>query len=148
MLLENYKLSQEAIWLPGNTPSSKNEKIKTKWGIVEGPICKAYRKKYTKYYSRNAQAFRETKVGISKPYLVGFHFVRDSARRFDFHNIVQIVADIMVDKMWIFDDCMDEFIPVPLKNSNGKYFSKDTSDPGVYVKILNKKSNDQSKISK
>lgn len=68
------------------------------------------------------------------PIKIGFHFVRQTKHRFDFHNAVQIIADLMVAHDFIEDDDMDCFIPVPLKK-NGRWYSYDKENPGVYIKI-------------
>lgn len=68
---------------------------------------------------------------------MGFHFVRGTKHKFDFHNAVQIVADLLVAHDFIEDDNMDCFIPIPYK-INDNWFSYDKENPGVYIKIYNK----------
>ncbi len=46
------------------------------------------------------------------PIFVVFHFIRKTARRWDFVNIVQGVADAMVKAGYIPDDDVEHFIPV------------------------------------
>jgi galactose-1-phosphate uridylyltransferase len=74
-----------------------------------------------------------------KPYplSIGFHFVRGSKHKFDFHNAVQIIADLLVAHDFIEDDNMDCLIPYPLE-INGKYYTYDSKNPGVYISIFNK----------
>lgn len=69
------------------------------------------------------------------PLKIGFHFIRNSKRKFDFHNAVQIVADLLVAHDFIEDDNMDYFIPMPLKYK-GQWYSIDKENPGVIIKIF------------
>ena len=78
--------------------------------------------------------WRTIRRGKSLPLVVQFHFVRDSKRKFDFQNAVQIIADLLVAHDFIEDDDMDNFIPVPFKK-DGKWYSVDKGRPGVYLKI-------------
>jgi hypothetical protein len=66
------------------------------------------------------------------PIVVGFHFVRDSNRRWDFHNAVQILADLFVAHGFLPDDDVEHLIPVPLL-CRGKWYSLDQRSPGVYI---------------
>jgi monomeric isocitrate dehydrogenase len=140
------------IWLDGNVPSLKNSKIKTSRGIFPSKTVKKYlqnigiqkysvREKIVKGYVTKPNKFGELTSDFKKaasnkkyPLKIGFHFVRNSKRSFDFHNAVQIIADLMVAHDFIEDDDMDHFIPVPLK-IKGKYYSIDKERPGVYIKI-------------
>lgn len=73
--------------------------------------------------------------GLQKPLMIGFHFVRDSKRKYDYCNMLQICQDMMVKHQWIEDDNVDEMYPVPFK-VDGKYSTVDKSKPGVYIKVL------------
>jgi len=66
---------------------------------------------------------------LEKPYRVTFQFIRDSKRRFDYHNAIQIIMDMMVQYGWIEDDNADEILPVflPYKYMKG--------NGGVYIGI-------------
>jgi hypothetical protein len=141
------------IWIDGNVPSSKNSKVKGANGIFSSKTVKRYlsglgiqrysvgRKEITGYKTKPnlfealRPEFEKALAGKDSPIWVGFHFVRDSKRKFDFHNIVQIVADLMVAHDFIEDDDMDHFIPVPFK-IKGKLYSLDRENPGVYIKIM------------
>lgn len=140
------------IWLDGNVPSLKNSKIKTSRGIFPSKTVMKYLrflgiKKYSVTrkevhgYTRRDNLFENLRPQIEKatkgleyPYKVGIHFVRDSKRNFDFHNAVQIIADLMVAHDFIEDDDMNHFIPVPFK-LNGQYFSYNKEKPGVFIKL-------------
>ena len=66
---------------------------------------------------------------------IGFYFVRDSRRKFDFVNLVQTIQDIMVRSEWLPDDNMDEMVPVPIE-IDGWCYRVDKNQPGVYIVVL------------
>lgn len=141
------------IFIKENVPSLKNSKIKTSRGIFPSKTVKKYlqklgiqkysvSKKTVQGYVTRPNEF----MNISKqwneeiknkeyPLKIGFHFIRNSKRKFDFHNAVQIVADLLVAHDFIEDDNMDYFIPVPLKYK-GQWYSIDKENPGVIIKIF------------
>lgn len=145
-------LNGNLIFIPFNTPSLKNSKIKTTRGIFSSPIVKKYlsnlgihsysvrRKEVLSYKTKEniieklRPEFEKELNGINPPFEIGFHFVRDSKRKFDFHNIVQIIADLLVAHNIIKDDNMDFFLPYPL-NLDDKFYSVDKNNPGVYLYI-------------
>jgi hypothetical protein len=143
------------IFLPFNVPSLKNSKIATTIGkgankrtilLPSKPVknylqklgIRSYGKKGVDEYATKENIFRQSVddyfVDCPKPVIVKFHFVRDSKRRFDFHNVVQIVADLLVAHRFIEDDNMDYFLPVPMM-LDGKWYTVDKLKPGVYVMI-------------
>jgi len=140
------------IWIPGNVPSLKNSKIKTSRGIFPSKTVKKYlqklgiqkysvSKKIVKGYVTRPNEFEKLRDNFDKalkgktyPIEIGFHFVRDSRRKFDFHNAVQIIADLMVAHGFIEDDNMDYFIPFVLKQDD-KYYSHNPDNSGVIIKI-------------
>ena len=140
------------IWIDGNVPSLKNSKVKTSRGVFASKTVKKYlqtigvvkysvrSKTYENYKTRPnifetlRDVFKKEMEHKEYPIKMGFHFVRNSNRSFDFHNAVQILADLMVAHDYIEDDDMDHFLPVPLK-LKGKWYSVDKDNPGVYIKI-------------
>ncbi len=142
-----------AIFIPGNVPSLKNSKVKTRHGIFASKTVVSYlrslgiqkysvsRKEVTGYKDKSRpnkfEAFRKEigeLINEKGPHKIGFHFVRKSKHKFDFHNAVQIIADLMVAHDFIEDDNMDHFIPFPEKKDN-KWYSYDKENPGVWVKF-------------
>lgn len=139
------------VFIPGNTPSSKNSKIATSRGIFHSKYVKTYLKslgikKYSvtkrtiEYESGASNAFplqdlKRLFNGSTKPAVVGIHFVRKDARKFDFHNISQIVFDLLVASGVLEDDNMDFVIPIPMILDN-KYYSINKEAPGVYIKVF------------
>ncbi len=145
--------SHGKVFIPGNVPSLKNSKIKTKRGVFHSKTVTKYlrslgiqsfsaSKKTVKEYITRPNLFleyiEEFKAQVEKekyPLKIGIHFVRGTRHKFDFHNAVQIIADLLVAHNIIEDDNMDYFLPFPLL-LKGNYYSYDKENPGVYLKIL------------
>ena len=143
---------KNAIFIPGNVPSSKNSKIKTKHGIFASKTVKKYlsnlgiqrysvsKKQVTGFVRRDNEFAKfkdEFKLLVEKSkgdMIISFHFVRATKHKFDFHNMVQIIADLLVAHDFIEDDDMDHFIPMPFKLKN-EWYSYDKDDPGVWIKV-------------
>lgn len=141
------------IFIPGNVPSSKNSRVNTKNGSFASKTVKAYLsslgiqsyssgKKIVKGYVNRPNLieglrdeFLKEIEGKKLPLQIGFHFVRDSKRKFDFHNIVQVSLDLLTAHDIIIDDNMDCAIPFALKIDN-KFYSVDKECPGVWIKII------------
>jgi hypothetical protein len=140
------------IFVPNNIPSSKNSKIATSRGVFMSKTTKKFlaalgiqrfspSKKEVKGYAKKPNLFKELEpqfkeqlIDKEPPYVIGFHFVRGTKHKFDFHNMVQIIADLMVAHDFIPDDDMDYFIPKPFK-VKGNWYSYNKENPGVYIKI-------------
>ena len=138
------------IFIPGNVPSSKNSKVKTARGVfnsktvtkyLRGLGVKSYSMRFKSWdgYKIRPNVFeaivaplREYLKTQTPPHPIGFHFVRDSRRRFDFTNAVQILADLMVCHQVIQDDDMDNFLPY-YRVINGQAYSIDKHKPGVWI---------------
>lgn len=151
--MDDINIQEDAVFIPHNVPSSKNSKVKTKKGVFNSKTVSKYLQKIgvKAYHMRSREvevyktrenifeSFREpiTKMleGKEKPYKFAFHFVRKTRTKFDFHNLVQILADLMVAHRFIDDDDMTQFLPIPFK-INDKWYSVDKNNPGVYIIIL------------
>jgi hypothetical protein len=130
----------EHIFIPGNVPSSKNSKQivqrrlhngKTVPFLIDSKTTQHYKKHYSVFYNSNRSSFKSmVAANPSSPSYVGMYFVRDSERNFDMHNVVQVVADMMTEKLWHKDDNADCFIPVFLG------YHVDKEKPGVYISIM------------
>ncbi len=125
----------EEIFIPFNTPSSKNSKQWTGKFLVSNKNTQQWKKDTKKYFEDNKANFLKQLEGLPKPYLVGMHFVRKSRHKFDFNNMTQIIQDEMVHNGWITDDNCDEMFPIPLFKNNLAY-TYDKLNPGVYIKII------------
>ncbi|MBV1929569.1 MAG: hypothetical protein KUG81_08685 [Gammaproteobacteria bacterium] len=127
--------------------------MKTSRGIFHSKTVKKYlqklgvnkfsvSKKTVEDYKTRPNKFRELEplfkeaIGEKQlPLKVGFHFVRGTRHKCDFHNAVQIIADLMVAHNFIEDDNMDCFLPFPFK-MKGKFYTHNAEEPGVFIKIL------------
>lgn len=138
------------IFIKGNVPSLKNGKIKgiyhpktvTKYlrslniqnySVGKG-IVKGYRDKNKPnlFLEQVGDYFKD----IQYPFVLGVHFVRDSKRKADFHNLCHIIFDLLSAHHIIEDDNMKCVFPAPFK-INGNWYSIDKENPGVWLKILN-----------
>lgn len=126
------------IFIPGNVPSSKNSKQLFKNSrtgnnfISSSELCKKYVERTKGNYMMFKSRFLKMTEGKKKPYRILFRFIRNSKHKSDFHNLVQLPMDLMIEHEWIDDDNMDEVVPVP---SNEPYFI-DKNIPGLIIKIL------------
>ena len=146
-------VENELIFIPGNVPSSKNSRINTKHGSFASKTVKTYlnslgiqsyssSKKLVKGYVNKPnlienlrEDFLKQTSGKQLPLEIGFHFIRDSRRKFDFHNIVQVVLDLLTAHDIIIDDNMDCVIPFALK-IDGKFYNVNKENCGVWIKII------------
>ena len=123
------------IFIPGNVASSKNSKQWTGTRLIWGKVAQRYRANTAWYWKMYKRDFREMIKGKDKPYLIGFFFVRDSRRKFDFVNLVQTCQDLMIEYGWAADDNIEEMLPFPV-SMEGVWYKVDKDKPGVYITIL------------
>lgn len=127
--------SYPPIFIPGNVPSSKNSRIWTGRRSIKSKLCQTYITNHAWLFAINKPKFISMLDGKTRPYLVGFHLVRDSNRRFDFCNVIQILQDMMVKYEWIIDDNCSIMFPVPL-SINDVLFSINKDNPGVFISVI------------
>lgn len=145
-------MNDNLIFIPYNVPSSKNSRVNTSKGSFASKTTKAYlnklgiqtyssSKKLVKGYVNKPNLIEQLREDFLKqiegkqlPLEIGFHFVRDSKRKFDFHNIVQVSLDLLTAHDIIIDDNMDCVIPYALKLDD-KFYSVDKENPGVWIEI-------------
>jgi hypothetical protein len=140
------------IFIKGNVPSLKNSKIK---GIYHPKtVTKYLRSLNIQGYSASKKTVKEYKDpnrpnlfrqqigtffnGVEYPIILGVHPVRDSRRKADFHNICHIILDLLVAHNYIVDDNMDFIFPQSMK-LNGRRYSVNKTNPGVWLEILEDK---------
>ncbi len=138
------------IFIPGNIPSLKNSKINgrfpsktvTKWLREFGIVWYSSRDKKVNEFKSipKKYSFVEICNPIKEcreyPLHLGFFFIRNSRRKWDFHNACQIVLDLMTAYDIIPDDNVDFVLPFPLE-IEGKYWDLNKENPGVIIKVLN-----------
>ena len=142
-----------SCFIPFNTPSSKNSRSNSAKGSFHSPAVRKYLQKIgIANYSSNKREVVEYKdpnrpnlfrkaiqsLGLpeERPVLIGFHPVRDSERKFDLHNAVQIIADLLQAHGFIEDDDADHLVMIPM-SKEGKFYTVDKENPGMWLKILN-----------
>ena len=115
----------KTFYIPGNTPSSKNSKMITRSGcVLPSKNVRDWVEKTKGWFGYYKNDFLEAVKGKEKPYRIGFEFIRDSKRKFDYANAVQAIQDMMTGgfkknrnedtswRTWIDDDNADELLPV------------------------------------
>lgn len=105
-------MGEVGFYIPGNVPSSKNGKIKTRWGLISSKLTRAWIANTDAHFNAHRAKFLEALEGKEKPYRIGFAFVRNSKRKFDYVNPLQTVQDQMVKCGWLEDDNMEILLPV------------------------------------
>lgn len=127
----------DMVFIKGSFPSFKNSKQRTSKGfMIMSKTVQKYLKEFEHQWTVIPEEFKNLKES-DYPITVGFHFIRGSRHRWDFHNMVQGCSDLMTKHSWIPDDSMEYFIPECLW-IDGKHFDYSKESPGVYIKILNK----------
>lgn len=128
---------ENMIFIPNNVPSSKNSRITSRSTGRSFPskLCQQYVKDTKDVFILEKDSFLKMLENKSMPYKIGFHLVRETKRKCDFHNMVQLPLDLMTKNGWIEDDNMDIILPFPME-IDGKFITYDKLNPGVYIKIL------------
>ena len=142
------------MFIPHNVPSSKNSKVMTKRGIFHSKTVskylqkigvKSYSSKGYENYKRRPNLFlnainpmKNALNGKKTPFVIGFFFIRNSKRKFDFINACQIICDLLVAHGVIEDDDVSHLIPVPVQ-INGLWHTYNKDHPGVYLFVLSEK---------
>lgn len=136
-------------FLSGNIPSSKNSKVKTRNGVFNSKYVKAYlnevgvkefnsRTKTFTTLNRRRNLILELKPlfdAKKAPHIIYFHFVRSTKHRFDFNNVTQILLDLFTAHNLIEDDSIDCIDVRILRNKEGKKYTINKDNPGVWIKI-------------
>lgn len=133
--------------ISGNVPSLKNSKVATERGVFHSKTVKKYlqekgiqdysaSRKEVKEYKTRENIFKKELKGLKeellkheKPYKIEFYFIRDSRRKFDYINAVQLPLDLLTAHEIIDDDNCDEVIPV------FKGYTVDKNNAGVIITL-------------
>ena len=140
------------VFIKNNVPSLKNSKVKTSRGVFPSKTVSKYlrshgiasysaSKKIVEGYKTIPMTFpheelRALLASDSYPIIIGFHFVRDSERSFDFNNVTQIIMDLMTAYDIIPDDSMRYVIPY-CTTIDGRHYTVDKENPGVFISRIN-----------
>jgi hypothetical protein len=121
---------KDAIFIPGNTPSSKNGRQWTgKYSVGSKSTQKFYRES-KEHWEAHRLTFLKLLKGKEAPYKIEMTFVRGSHRKFDYINPAQTIQDQMVKYKWLSDDNMECMIP------SFQPFQYDKEKPGCYIRVL------------
>lgn len=123
------------IYIPGNVPSAKNSKQRTKTGIISSKASLRYKHDIAPVYAAKRREFVTTLSSLDPPYNIGFHFIRSTRGRFDFNNMTQMVQDMMVSANWLEDDNVRNMLPFPLM-VNDRFVSLSAEMAGVIICVL------------
>jgi hypothetical protein len=144
-------LNKDEFFIPFNTPSSKNSRINTvgrsfrskptslylhKLGIITYSSSKKTVQEYKTRPNLFREIFKDCTFKQYNPLILGYHPIRDSKRKFDLHNVFQIIGDLLTAHDFIEDDNADYLVPIPTQ-LNGTFYTVDKTNPGMYLKILN-----------
>lgn len=146
---------KDMVFISKNVPSLKNSKVATSRGVFASKTVGKYLRAHgIQHYSASKKTVTRYKTipmtfpveelkklfeGAEYPIIIGMHFVRDSNRAFDFNNANSIIMDLFTAFDIIEDDNMSICYPQVLL-IDGKHYSVDKNNPGVYIKILNNES--------
>lgn len=139
-----------AIFISGNVPSSKNsrnfgiarnadgsEKIKANGKRItssfDSKTVQDFKKIAIPQFEANLHKFKRMVEGMKTPYTIYFKIIRKYAitekggHRFDYHNMVQIIADMMEKYGWIENDDAENAIFIPVQYGVNEEY------PGVVI---------------
>lgn len=96
-----------------NVPSKKNSKIITKnKRVISSKLVQYYERWATPRLKEQLPTWQQMVQDKPLPLKVSFYFFRDSKRKWDFVNIVQVIADLMQKEGYLIDDDTKNFIPL------------------------------------
>ena len=98
--------------------------------LINSKNVMSYKKNTADEWWQQGIKFREIIRDKEKPYKIGFYFIRDTKRKFDYVNAAQLPLDLMQENDWIEDDNMENVIPIFLG------YEVDKENPGVRIEIL------------
>lgn len=120
---------EKVFIIPFNVPSSKNGKIKTRWGITDSKAVKKWRKDSKPYWLAQKDEFIQFTKGI-RPIFVHLVFIKKTEVLFDYIGPCETIMDEMVAQGWINDDNVYQVVPI-----FGK-FRTDKNKSGCEIRIL------------
>lgn len=106
-------MKQQIKLIGQNVPSKKNSKIVTKSKrIISSKLVQYYERWATPRLKEQLPTWQQMIQNKPFPLKVSFYFYRDSKRKWDFVNIVQVIADLMQKEGYLIDDDTKNFIPL------------------------------------
>lgn len=96
-----------------NVPSKKNSKIITNnKRVISSKLVQYYERWCSPILKQQLPTWQKIIQNKPLPLKVSFYFYRDSKRKWDFVNIVQVLADLMQKEGYLVDDDTKNFIPL------------------------------------
>lgn len=106
-------MKQQIRLIGQNVPSKKNSKIITKSKrVISSKLVQYYERWATPRLKEQLPTWQKMIQNKPLPLKVSFYFYRDSKRKWDFVNIVQVIADLMQKEGYLIDDDTKNFIPL------------------------------------
>ena len=106
-------MKQQIELLGLNVPSKKNSKIITKSKrVISSKLVQYYERWCSPILKQQLSTWQKMIQNKPLPLKVSFYFYRDSKRKWDFVNIVQVIADLMQKEGYLIDDDTKNFIPL------------------------------------
>lgn len=106
-------MKQQIRLIGQNVPSKKNSKIITKSKrVISSKLVQYYERWATPLLKQQLPIWQQMIQNKPLPLKVSFYFYRDSKRKWDFVNIIQIIADLMQKEGYLIDDDTKNFIPL------------------------------------
>lgn len=106
-------MKQQIRLIGQNVPSKKNSKIITKSKrVISSKLVQYYERWATPLLKQQLPTWQQMIQNKPLPLKVSFYFFRDSKRKWDFVNIVQVIADLMQKEGYLIDDDTKNFIPL------------------------------------
>lgn len=106
-------MKQQIELIGQNVPSKKNSKIVTKSKrVISSKLVQYYERWATPLLKQQLPTWQQMVQNKPLPLKVSFYFFRDSKRKWDFVNIVQVIADLMQKEGYLIDDDTKKFIPL------------------------------------
>jgi len=102
----------EPIYIPANVASSKNSKRWTGKMLINSKTVMEYKRNTQYHWQLFRWRFLKMIENKPKPYRIGFYFIRDSKRAFDFVNVAQLPLDLMQEYGWLENDDASTVVPV------------------------------------
>lgn len=127
-----FKIEKDDIYIKGNVASKKNSKRWIGKALIDSKAVDRYLKLYNYQWSdeQNIKKFKNLINDLPQPYNIGFYFIRDSLRAFDYNNISQLPQDLMVKYGWLEDDNCKILKPVYLG------YEKDKDNAGIIIRVF------------
>lgn len=121
---------EKVFYISHSTPSSKNGKVKTRWGMTDSKAVKKWRQLTKGSWQAQKDEFVNFIAKLPAPIFVHLTFIRSGGALFDYYGPGETIMDEMVLQEWINDDNAYQLVPV-----FGK-FRIDKEKAGCEIRIL------------